>query len=98
MITFRINKALRNFEEYPNDVARGFVIEHMPIYYHLTQMSQYQQIYSNSILIQTPEPDFSMPFNVNAFTNMLFGCWFVNTVYTLFSDPDDDKEKELKEL
>jgi hypothetical protein len=39
MITFRINKALRNFEEYPNDVARGFVVEHMPIYYHLAQMS-----------------------------------------------------------
>jgi len=33
MITFEVRKALRNFEEYPNDIARGLNIPHMPIYY-----------------------------------------------------------------
>jgi hypothetical protein len=50
-------------------------------------------VYSNSILVQTPEPDFSMPFNVNAFTHMLFGILFVNTVYILFKDRSEDEEK-----
>jgi len=33
MITYRITKHLRNFDQYPNDVARGFNIPHMPIFY-----------------------------------------------------------------
>ena len=33
LIEYRIKKVLRNFEEYPNDVARGFNIPHMPVYY-----------------------------------------------------------------
>ena len=33
MVTYRINKALRNFEEYPNDIARGFNLASMPVYY-----------------------------------------------------------------
>jgi hypothetical protein len=33
MVTYRITKALRNFEEYPNDIARGFNLASMPIYY-----------------------------------------------------------------
>jgi hypothetical protein len=33
IITFKYRKSLSNFEEYPNDVARGFNLPHMPIYY-----------------------------------------------------------------
>jgi hypothetical protein len=50
MVTYRINKALRNFEEYPNDIARGFNLEHTPIHYKLSDAPE-QMIYSNSILI-----------------------------------------------
>jgi hypothetical protein len=32
-----------------------------------------------------------MPFNVNAITNMLFGIVFVNTLFALFKDPEDDE-------
>lgn len=92
MVTYKINKVLRNFEEYPNDIARGFNLEHTPIFYKL-ESSTYDMIYSNSILIQTPEPDFSMPFNVNAFTHMLFGILFVNTVFILFKDRTEDEEE-----
>jgi len=44
-------------------------------------------VMSEGILAQTPEPDFSMPFNVNAVTHMIFGVLFVNTIFSIFSDP-----------
>ena len=75
---------LRNFEEYPNDVARGFNIPHMPVYYK-TQ-NDWSKTSSPSILIMTPEPDFSMPFNVNAVTHVIFGDLFINTVNALASN------------
>jgi len=31
LLTYNIKKMLRNFDEYPNDVARGFNLPHMPI-------------------------------------------------------------------
>ena len=46
----------------------------------------------------TPEPDFSMPFNVNAVTHMLFGILFVNTVYILFRKDEDEDEENQTEL
>jgi len=33
ILTFRVSKQLMNFEDYPNDVQRGFNIWHMPVYY-----------------------------------------------------------------
>jgi hypothetical protein len=47
------------------------------------------------MLIMTPEPDFSMPFNVNAVTHMLFGVLVVNTVFALYKDrEEEEKNKE----
>jgi len=40
----------------------------------------------------TPEPDFSMPFNVNAITHMLFGILLVNTVFALYKEKTPDEE------
>ena len=51
MLTYRINKALRNFEEYPNDIARGFNLPSMPIYYKFDGEKNYSEVLSNSILI-----------------------------------------------
>ena len=44
-------------------------------------------IYSDGLLISTPEPDYSMPFNVNAITHMLLGILFVNTIFIVYDDP-----------
>lgn len=52
------------------------------------------RLYSNSMLIMTPEPDFSMPFNVNAVTHMLFGVLVVNTVFALYKDKEDEVIKK----
>ena len=93
MVTYKIDKVLRNFEEYPNDISRGFNLEHTPIQFKLSGLPE-QHMYSSSILIQTPEPDFSMPFNVNAFTHMLFGILFVNTVHVLFKDKSEDEVED----
>ena len=35
IITFKIRKPLSNFEDYPNDIARGFNIPHMPVFYKM---------------------------------------------------------------
>lgn len=94
LITFKIQKQLNNFEEYPNDIARGFNIPHMPIFYQFKDVEGAEMIYSNGLLISTPEPDFSMPFNVNAITHMLFGILFVNTIFIVYDDP---KQKALED-
>ena len=96
MITFEMNKALRNFEEYPNDIARGLNIPHMPVFYKLKSEADFRYIMAEGILTQTPEPDFSMPFNVNAVTHMIFGILFVNTIYTLGTDPKEQEEEKRK--
>ena len=55
MINFKMNKALRNFEEYPNDVARGFNIPHMPVQYTLIDKNigkkSQNHVFSDPILI-----------------------------------------------
>ena len=80
-----------NFEEYPNDVQRGFNLWHMPVWYTTGKDQQPRYLYSNSMLIMTPEPDFSMPFNVNAVTHMLFGVLVVNTVFALYKDREEEE-------
>lgn len=85
---------LRNFDEYPNDVARGFNLPHMPIRFNVKDTNL--QIFSQSILVMTPEPDFSMPFNVNAVTHVLFGSLIVNTVSSLYMSYKDEKKDLLK--
>ena len=82
-----MKKPLSNFEDYPNDIARGFNIAHMPVYYQVEAQNKY--VYSPSLLVQVPEPDFSMPFNVNAVTHMILGIFFVNTIFILYTDPQD---------
>ena len=54
-------------------------------------------VFSPSLLIMTPEPDFSMPFNVNAITHMIFGIFFVNTIFILFNDPKEAEDEKSKE-
>ena len=51
MITMRIKKQLRNFEEYANDVARGENIPSMPIYFRYEGQTSQGEVYSDSILI-----------------------------------------------
>ena len=99
MVTYKINKVLKNFEEYPNDVARGFNIAHMPVFYEFqgSNPGAEEMLYSESILIQTPEPDFSMPFNVNAVTHALFGIIFVNTVFVLWKDQTEEEKPGREE-
>jgi hypothetical protein len=83
-----VRKVLIPFEEYPNDPNRGFNIPHMPIYYHYEGDIDQQSTttYSQSLLLKNIEPDFSMPFNVNAVTNALIGFLFINT-YNLIVKP-----------
>ena len=45
----------------------------------------------------TPEPDFSMPFNINAVTHAFFGILFVNTVFILSKNQTKPEEEENKD-
>ena len=55
----------------------------MPIFYSVSGEKSWDFIFSKSLLVQNMEPDFSMPFNVNAVTNALIGLLFINTYNTL---------------
>jgi len=81
LITFGVRKVLLPFEDYPNDPNRGFNILQMPIFYSIEDRSY--SIYSKSLLVHNMEPDFSMPFNVNAVTNALIGLLIILTYNSL---------------
>jgi hypothetical protein len=88
IVVAQVDKHLMNFEAYPNDVSRGFNLWHMPVFYEID--NQQSLIYSPAMLVMTPEPDFSMPFNVNAVTHVLFGILLVNTAYVLIKHKDEE--------
>ena len=83
-ITLGIKKYLRQFELYPNDPSRGFNIMHMPLLYRAkttnnqSQTNNWERMWAQAMLVQIPEPDFSMPFNVNAVTCGMLGILFIN--------------------
>ena len=63
---------------------------HMPVLYKLKETSTSDQertiwhsIDSPAMLVQIPEPDFSMPFNVNAITFGVLGVFVVNMYNSL---------------
>jgi hypothetical protein len=55
----------------------------MPVQYRYGNSSRYETLISSALLVQTPEPDFSMPFNVNAATNSMLGVFFINMFNSL---------------
>lgn len=92
VLSYGVKKTLQNFEDYPNDPQRGFNLPHMPIYYRFASEKEFEEpVHSTAMLVITPAPDFSMPFNVNAVTHVLFGALFINTVYVLMSNYKQDK-------
>jgi hypothetical protein len=56
----------------------------MPVYYSFGE--EKGSFFSKAMLVQNMEPDFSMPFNVNAVTNALIGLLFINT-YNIIVKP-----------
>jgi hypothetical protein len=56
----------------------------MPVYYSFGE--EKGSFFSKTMLVQNMEPDFSMPFNVNAVTNALIGLLFINT-YNIIVKP-----------
>jgi len=47
------------------------------------------RLYTESLLIVLPSPDFSMPFNVIAFTSTLLAFFFGSLFNTLYSSPPE---------
>jgi hypothetical protein len=80
VIFFGIKKNLLNFEKYPNDPSRGFNVMQMPVLYKILsgEKEPWRETESGGLLVQMPEPDFSMPFNVLAVTNAMLGIFFIN--------------------
>jgi len=87
IITFGVSKSLLGFEAYPNDPSRGFNVPHMPVLYRRkTTQTSLKQTISTALMVQIPEPDFSMPFNVNSVANVVIGIFFVN-MYNVLVKP-----------
>ena len=82
VVQLGLTKHLQNFMDYPNDPQRGHDIMHMPVQYRYGS-APWKQLSSSALLVQTPEPDFSMPFNVNAATNSMLGVFFINMFNSL---------------
>ena len=83
VISFGLRKIMIPFEDYPNDPNRGLNIPQMPVFYTLGSDPSVKKTMSQSMLLKNMEPDFSMPFNVNAVTNALIGLLFINTYNSL---------------
>ena len=81
-INFGISKTLIEFEKYPNDPSRGFNVMQMPVLYQKVaadgSAQPWNEIDSAGLLVQIPEPDFSMPFNVNSVSNALIAVLTIN--------------------
>jgi hypothetical protein len=70
-------------------------VPHLPIYYRFShEFRPLHFILSTPILVITHTPDFSMPFNVNAVTHIVFGSLFINTFAVLFFNYKEEEEKE----
>ena len=71
----------------------------MPTYYRFAgEETPGRYVYSSPLLTVTHTPDFSMPFNVNAVSHIIFGILFVNTVAALTINYNEEKEKLEKEV
>ena len=81
-LVMEVKKRLLHFEAYPNDPNRGLDVPQMPIMYDICAEGGSDCVrkstFSRAMLVQIPQPDFSMPFNVNAITSSLIGFIFIN--------------------
>lgn len=79
-IQLDLEKKMLSFEEYPVDPQRGWDIPSSYISYSDSYTTKI--ISTESLLIHTPEPDFSMPFNVICITGSVI-AFFYTSVQTL---------------
>jgi hypothetical protein len=77
VITLPFTKVLLGFEEYPNDPHRGVDIPSFPLTVtSLDTNTEVLQVSGPRLLVMTPEPDFSMPFNVICIVGGIFSFLF----------------------
>ena len=75
--------AFLQFEEFPPDANRGFDVPGI-ILQGLEEGSP--RIYTETLMVEMPYPDFSMPYNVITLTSTLVA--FMLTMLNLFSRPN----------
>lgn len=86
-ITIEYEKAFLSMNDFPPDVSRGFDVQAGVVTILNTNKSV--RLYTESLLIVLPSPDFSMPFNVIAFTSTLLAFFFGSLFNTLYSSPPE---------
>ncbi|CAG9312289.1 unnamed protein product [Blepharisma stoltei] len=79
-IKFQLEKKLLSFEEYPTDPQRGWDIPSTIIIYKGNTLEGI--LPTDDLLVMTPEPDFSMPFNVICITGSVI-AFFYTSIQTL---------------
>jgi hypothetical protein len=70
--------------EFPPDVSRGFDVP-----CGVVRLADGRHVYTESLLVMLPFPDFSMPFNVIAFTSTLLAFFFGSLFNMLHSSPNE---------
>lgn len=86
-ITIDYEKAFLSMSDFPPDVSRGFDVQAGVV--TILSATTPVRLYTESLLIVLPSPDFSMPFNVIAFTSTLLAFFFGSLFNTLYSSPPE---------
>lgn len=82
-IDYEFDKAFLPIGDFPPDVSRGFDIPSAALLNHETG----DIIYTDGALILLPTPDFSMPFNVIAFTSTIM-AFFLGSLFNMTFSSD----------
>ncbi|KND00994.1 GPI-anchor transamidase subunit GPI16 [Spizellomyces punctatus DAOM BR117] len=75
-ISIEFDKAFVKYTEHPPDANRGFDIGAAVISLRADEGEQNTRIYTETLLISLPTPDFSMPYNVITLTCTLIALFF----------------------
>ncbi|KAJ3412431.1 hypothetical protein HDV05_000735 [Chytridiales sp. JEL 0842] len=75
-VSFDFDRAFIKYTEHPPDANRGFDIGPAVVTIHPNEFHKAQRLYSETLLIALPTPDFSMPYNVITMTCTILALYF----------------------
>ena len=76
-----VRKSFLRYTEHPPDAQRGWDLP--PAVVSLPNSSR--RLYTKTLLIDLPTPDFSMPYNVILFSSALIGHFFFGRIFSLLT-------------
>lgn len=89
-LVVHFEKTFLSMNEYPPDVNRGFdIMSGLLTIVSPTNDTESVRLYSDGMLVLLPSPDFSMPFNVIAFTCTVM-AFFFGSIFNMVYNSDEE--------